>query len=243
MASTSPAYVRVPGIQSEIIRYPWDDWNVQAVDLPLDPTLAKRLSGVSARAIAAFTIGTAEWIVFRFACLSDDPRPGQYLEAGWAGIVDFAYADERDVDLGEWRGPVRGPLGYAVRRVIFALQQAATNGDPAWRAGRAAKLARHVLPDAAPFESWEERVLDRLTALYPVSSEDPLGEVVPQEALDPDIAFDIGQTEALVNAFLSRIDWRENPFLLAPEAMRERGFKDTPYLFDAARERRRRLDW
>lgn len=243
MVLQPPRWVQVPGIQDEKIRYLWDDWDVEAVDMPLNPALQKRLVALSNRAIVAFTIGTAEWIVYRFAGLSTDLRPSQYLEAGWAQLVDFRYSEQTEIDFAEWRGPVRGPLGIAIRRVLYAVQQAAVAGDPAWRAGRAAKLAQHVLPSARPFDDWQERVLDRMRELWPASADNPLGDVIPREALDPEITFDPTRTESLVRAFLARLDWRENPFLLDPETLVERGLEGTPYSFDAEAERRRRLDW
>jgi hypothetical protein len=244
MTLLPPQWVQIPGIQDEKIRYSWDDWDVEAVDMPLDPDFQERLAALSSRAIAAFTIGTAEWIVHRFAGLSADPRPGQYLEAGWAQLIDFRYSEETEINLAEWRGPVRGPLGIAIRRVLYAIQQAATlGGDPAWRAGRAAKLAQHVLPSPHPFVQWQERVLDRMLRLWPTRADDPLGDVIPREALDPDPDFDPTRTESLIRAFLAQLDRRDNPFLLAPDVLIERGFEGRPYAFDAQAERQRRLDW
>jgi hypothetical protein len=235
--------MRVPTIQDPVIRYIWDDWNVEAVDMPLEGPLQQRLHSIALRAVAAFAIGTAEWIVYRFARLSSDPAPALRLEAAWAQVVSFRYSGHHDIKLDEWRGPVRGPLGIALRRVIFALDEAEKIGDAAWRAGRAYKLARHVINNPAPYLEWSDHVLSRLEILYPSNPGDPLGDVVPREAMDPDFDFDMLESEALINRFLSGLDYRENPFLNAPQQMFQQGFAGTPYSFRLEGDRHARQDW
>ncbi len=243
MALPVPSYVQIRGIQDPAIRFRWDDWDIEAFDLPLDDALQARLSRISQRAIVAFTIGTAEWIMYRFANLCDDPSPRQYLEAAWAQVVDFTYSVHSDIQSDKWTGPIRGPIGTAIRRVKFAIQQAEVCGDPAWRAGRASNLAEHVLPNAEPFRAWRERVLERLTKLYQLNPAERLGEVVPWQALDPDHHFKIEETEALIRQFLAGLDWRRNTFLNSPQKMLKRGFKGIPYTFDIEKERKDRFDW
>ena len=140
MALPIPKYVQVPGIQDANIRYIWDDWDVEAADMPLDEELQVRLHRISHRAIVAFTIGAAEWIIHRFRILCDDPSPRLHLEAAWAQVINFRYSVHEDIKKNVWTGPIRGPIGTAIRRVKFAIEQAETFNDPAWRAGRASKL-------------------------------------------------------------------------------------------------------
>lgn len=210
--------------------------------MPLDPVLQVALRQLSGRAVIAFTIGTAEWIFYRFGSLEESVLPWQCAEAGWAQIVDFRYSTHSDIDLEKWRGPVRGPIGIAMRRVRFVVNQTEVGGEPTWRAGRVAKLAEHVLPDSRPYREWRDVVMERLRRIYPASTEDPLGEVVPREAVDL-APFDPADTTALVNRFLSGLDPRSNPFIDTPEFMRSQGFEGTPFAFDAEEDRRRRLEW
>src|SRR5262245_41652272 len=114
-----PEYLRYPGIQDPVIRFAWDQWNVEAIDMPLEKELQERLQRISQRAIAALTIGTAEWIIFRFDGLLTDPEPSQRLEAARAQLVDNRYSSQNDIDMQQWRGPIRGPVGTALRRAIF----------------------------------------------------------------------------------------------------------------------------
>jgi len=238
-----PKYVNVPGIQSTPIHYTWDDWNVEDADLPLDDAVQTQLSHISHRAIMAFTIATSEWIVYRFDSLMRDPMPTQRLEAAWAQICHFQYSYHEDISRDVWNGPVRGPVRVAMRRVVFAIQQSQSSDDPAWRAGRASKLAEHVIADPKPYQDWRESILSRFEKLYPLDPDVALGEVIPREALDPSVDFYPSATETLINQFLSQLDHQENPFLNSPKRMIELGFKGTPYTFDIERERRDRLDW
>jgi hypothetical protein len=243
MALPLPEYIRTSGIQDVTIRFRWDDWNVEDVDMPLDEALQEQLHGISYRAVMAFTILTAEWIVHRFGRLLDDPFPGHHLEAAWAQVVDFRYAPERDIILSEWAGPIRGPVGIAVRRAIFAVQQAESCGEPAWRAGRAVKLAEHVIADTSPYHRWREGVIERMIRLYPWNPDDRLGEVVPREALDLGNDFKIELTEPLVNRFLGGLDWTKNPFLNPPSVILGQGFLGEPYRFRIDEDRKARFEW
>jgi hypothetical protein len=243
MPLSIPRYLSEANIQSRDIRYFWDDWNVEAVDEPLREELQERLHSISQRAVAALTIGIAEWIVFRFGLVSSDDRPAMRLEAAWAQLASERYSLHRDIDLNEWRGPVRGPIGIALRRAIFAIREAEANGEPSWRADSASRIAEHVLPDAAPFLKWRDAVLDRFEALYPIDADETLGEVVPREALDPENAFDPNSTEYQVNAFLSSLDHRRNPYLASPDQMVKAGFLGVPYTFDIKQDHAARYLW
>ena len=91
MALSIPNYLKVANIQDNNIRYEWDDWrNLPASETP-DEELIARLEVVSQRAVLAFSCGTAEWIVYRFARLCDDSRPWDYIEAAWAMIINVWY--------------------------------------------------------------------------------------------------------------------------------------------------------
>jgi hypothetical protein len=243
MSLTIPQYLRVSNIQEIEVRFLWDDWKVEEVDMPLDDAFQDRLHPLSQRAIAAFTIGIAEWIIYRFGALSNDPGPVQYLEAAWAQVIDLRYSSLSDVIPEDWTGPVRGPIGVALRRVIFALDQSHSDGDPAWRAGRASKLAEHVIPDPTLYRQWRDHILDRLERVYPLDPAEKLGDVVPREAMDPDTDLDVLETEVRINRFLSGLDYTNNRFLSPPDEMLKRGFVGTPYLFSLEADRKIRYDW
>src|SRR5262245_24087278 len=120
-------FIKDMNIQDNLIRYRWDDWNVEQAEEPIDADWITRLEGLSHRAKIAFTVCSAEWIVHRFALLSDDRLPEQYIEAAWAQIVHWDYGavtwEEHTADV-DWSGPIRGPIGIAMTRVMYAIQRA-----------------------------------------------------------------------------------------------------------------------
>src|SRR5688572_28290013 len=86
-----PRYLQTAPIQDESIRYKWDDWKTLPELQVIDEHLRSRLKRVSQRAVLAFMCGTAEWIVYRFSRLLNDPAPAAYLEDAWAMNVDVRY--------------------------------------------------------------------------------------------------------------------------------------------------------
>ena len=243
MSLPVPRYVQVDGLTRATIRYRWDDWDVEAVDMPVDEALKQRLKGMSQRAVAAFSIAACEWVVHRFSGLAGDALPRQYLEAAWAQVCDFRYATHFDIDVDQWRGPVRGPLGTALRRVKFSLKQAEVEGDPAWSAGRLVRLAEHVLPEKAAFQAWRDCIIDRFIALYPFDPQESLGDPIPWQFADPAFEARPDVAEALLEAFLRQLDPAGNPFLNSFGTMLAQGFVGQPYVLDLAGDRRRRFEW
>jgi hypothetical protein len=258
MALAIPKYLRTANIQDNVVRYAWDDWKrLPAKETPDDALAArlKPLSQLSQRAVLAFMCGTAEWIVYRFGSLLDDPVPWQYLEGAWAMTINARYCGYGrgkywgGLSSDHWDGPIRRPVSEALLRVEAAIQQLAWKStDPVRRAGMIAALAVYVTSDRATFEKWCDQILTRLASLYPRNPEDPLGDVVPREAVDPEYDFHVEQTEALINHFLRSLDYSTSIFLSPPEAMvkhydeDDEGFDGTPYVFDIEADRRARLE-
>ena len=243
----TPSYLTGANLQDPSIRYKWDDWNEEQADRPIDKKFQARLKGLSQRAIIAFTVGSAEWIVHRYATLTDVKMPALYLEMAWANIVDFNYCamtwqDYEDAD--EWVGPIKRPVAIAMDRVDNAFQAVIGDKRPDIRAARITNLAVYVMTDPAPYVAWRERTMARLEALYPLDPNDRLGEVVPREALDPDYPFDVNQTEQLVNQFLASLNPKANAFLNPADEMVAQGYTGRPYRFDIEADRvaRRTID-
>jgi hypothetical protein len=238
-----PAYVQIDGLRSSSIRYRWDDWDVEAVDCPVDETVHERLNSMSQRAVAAFAIAACEWVVYRFSNLVSDARLRQYLEAAWAQVCDFRYATHFDIDVDQWQGPVRGPLGVSIRRVKFAIRKAEVEADAAWSAARLSKLVEHVLPDSAAYITWRDCVIDRFVRLYPFDVDESLGDPVPWQFADPACDARIEDAERLLNDFLRGLNPNDNPFLNPPDIMVAQGFAGQPYTFNLREDRRRRFEW
>ncbi len=246
-------YLKAANVQDNHLHYEWDDWRTLPAATTPDDELVMRLNDISQRATLAFACGSAEWIVFRLAKLTNDQAPWDYLVAAWAMVVDVRYGGYGTASqfqgyshLG-WDGPVRKPIRNALQVLEAALQEVAWNKtDPARRAGKIAALACYIMNDATPYKHWRERVLERLESLYPRNPDDPLGDVVPRQAVDPEFSFRVEQTEALTNQFLASLDYRSNMFLSPPDGMLEHfedgeDFVGTPYAFDIELDRRVRL--
>src|SRR5271169_4587789 len=157
-----PKHILASTVRDTTIRFKWDDWNVEQVEEPIDEKFEKRLQGISQRAVVALTVGTAEWMVYRFEALSEDPLPAQHVEAAWAQVVNWKYGTctwEDYTAEQDWTGPVRGPLGIAMTRVMYAAQQAEEDGEPELRAVWITKLAQHVMTDPTSYQKWLELVI------------------------------------------------------------------------------------
>jgi hypothetical protein len=254
MTLSTPSFLKMAPIQDNSIRYKWDEWSDLPVLETVDEDLVAQLKKVSQRAVLAFACGTAEWIVYRFEKLCHDPAPNNYLVAAWAMIVNVRYcgygrATEWKVFSKQgWDGPIRGPICESLLFLEAALQEVAWNNtEPVGCAGGIAALACYLINDPAPYRRWREQVLERFCSLYPRNREDPLGDVVPREAVDPEFNFRVEQTPALINAFLSRLDCHVNVFLSPPEGMLQHfedgeDFHGKPYAFDIEIDRQARRD-
>ena len=238
-----PGYIAAANVAEPAPRYEWDDWNLPQIFDGDDDGFKRRLERLSYRAILGFTIATGEWIVQRFARLSSDPVPELHLEAMWAGMIDSRYVRYWEPPDSQWLGPIRGALRLAIVFSLEAMVDLDACGEVALSGDRAARVALRVLPDPRPFESWRDRIVARLEQLYPHEKRDPVGDVVPREALDPAVDFRPEQAEALVRRYLAGLDPARNQFLATPEEMRVRRFRGTPYQFDVAEDRMLRNDF
>lgn len=248
-----PQYLIAADIQEGTLRYVWDDWKTLSMLEYLDPELTGMLQRISQRAELAFMCATAEWIVYRFARLLDTSIAWAYLQAAWAMIVNVRYCGygtgnwwQEYSEAGDWTGPVRGVICDAFERLEIAFQQLhLERTDPVRRAGLIATLAAHIMPNAEPYKRWSQAVLQRLILLEPRDADDKLGDVVPRQAMDPALSFDVAQTEDLVNRFLASLDHNANIFLSSPEGMLEvddagERFMGVPYVFDIEADRKER---
>lgn len=249
MSLGRPEYISAAQIADTDPDYPWDEWKVRDTYEPVDEELLDRFGVLTQAARVAMTIATAEWAVFRFENLSDDPVPLQYLESAWAANIDRAYGTYVETDDDEWRGPIRGPLNMTITIVVDALfcadQSEDTAENPAWMS----KLAERVLPARAlpAFRTWRTACLERLERYYslPETGQDEDRDEfeglfaseekefpVPREVFDPTFDFRPELTEVLLNNYLAGLKPQDNEFLQSPEAMREAGFEGTPYRYN-----------
>jgi len=235
-------FIRDENVQDPRLRFRWDEWGDALFSAPVDETVAGIFQNLSHRANVAFSCTTAEWIVYRFANLIDATEPLQCLEAAWAQQIDFRYSS--DWRLGDnWEGPAKGPVRMALDQVSLAIEKERDYLDPSSSSAQLDKYARYLLTEPEPYRRWSRLIAHRFAKLYSLNPEDKLGDVVPREGIDPDIDFDPKLTDQLVNDYLRRVNFSQNPLLNTPDMMLEDGFEGIPYVFDIAEDRRQRLDW
>lgn len=228
---TKPRHIAEANIADPRTCYLWDEWNVTAAYQPADKERTALFARFSHRANVGICIAIAEWIVWRFEGLDNDPMPLQYLEAAWAANVHLAYAKYIETDDDQWRGAVRGPINIAMSIVIDLLWEDGV--IPGEHASWMDNLARLVLSNQEPYEAWLKACANRLNKLeLPELEQDDyvLGDVVPRELFDTNRPFNPNQTITLVDGFLRALDFSDNPYLRSPDEMLKRGdFSGKPY--------------
>ena len=222
-----PPHIAAANIVAEPPRYRWDEWNVTATYRPADPEVMARMARLTHRANVAATTAMAEWAIWRFERYSSWTVPYQMLEAAWASGVHTAYTRYFEFDDNEWRGVVRGPMRVALGiagDLIWGLKTATRGENAAWMSN----LAQHLLLDPEPFRHWLAVCLERLEEHYPESAanedavfedEFDVGPWVPRELFDLSRPFDVASTRLHIKRFVSTLDYRQNPFLNAPDDM------------------------
>ena len=233
-----PGYITRAGLLELPVSHRWAHLAEEVLSPPSEE-LQARLRTLSLRAELALLTGAAEWIVYRFEKTLQDKLPLDAIDAAWLQQLDPRYALPYDesFEADEWSGPVRGPIGEAMRRMWEASVLIQDEAEIVDLVAELLALAAHVLPNPAPLRAWQEQVIGRLAAGWPRRAEDPLGDPVPREALDPEARLDPTETEALLREALARVDPEEHPFTASPEELLAEGFPGTPYQFELEADR------
>ena len=242
MIRPAPPYVTSAKVDVPELRFRWDDWLASQVFTYDAAPIVARAQTLTIRAQVAFGIGVYEWVVWRFASVSDDPAPRQVNEAAWCSVADRRYMKDYEFDRRKWLGPVRGPLWCAMT-FGMTMMLAGDNDAEGLESGLdyLPRLAMHVLPKPELFESWMSAGLERLERWYTAPPADPFedpfrereeerrGPLVAPEALDPDRPYDPAEARTLLARRLGEMHPGDNPFLRVPEEMKPLGFPGTPY--------------
>jgi len=208
------------------VDYAWNEWEVQSYFNWADNAELARLSLLTGRANIALAIAICEWIEARFVPHGLDKRLSQYIDAGWAALIDRDYSEWIELEFPAWAGPVREPQLIAMGIINEAYYESDDNPEMAWRACYALNLARYVLPETADFEEWFAVIRTRLEASHSwqaeggrkddiFATEMDQGGPVAREVFDPDHAYDPSDARKLLSALVARLD-RNNPYLHLP---------------------------
>lgn len=195
------------------------------------PELEPILDKLSFRANLALGTAIAEWIAWRLDGLSTYKAPLQFIEAAWVANIDLCYIKRWQAATEPLANTLKGPI-LGVLYLSNQLLSSIIKDTKEWENGITIHviylifLTRHIYTKKY-FDSWLKAILPRLNALYPRgrSNKDKLGPPVPREALDPNYNFKIESTEELLNTFLKKINYQNNPFLFLPEKLIQNKFK------------------
>jgi hypothetical protein len=199
------------------VEYKWDDWDPYSVLPEASEATESTFEKTSDRAAIAYAIACAEWTVFRLEPFLDgDNRPFKYLEACWAVEMSDAYGSPPESNAEEWEGAVRGAVDLSLMTVLNTIYTA-EDGEAYVQAAFAEVLAAHVVQHHPSFTAWSEKARKRLLELYPRDSDEPMGDPVPRQALDPAIPLETikANTEQLVWEELQKATATDNPYLIA----------------------------
>lgn len=213
------------GLTDDSLLYTWDEWKVMSYWAFVDDEMDAKLALVSGRAALALALAVGEWICQRFSRLDGDPRPMQFLEAGWAEQMQPGLGAYTDPEEDEWRGLVRGPLLFVIKIAndgLFCLEE---DNEPRNRPAWMTNIARRVLPTRDAFEAWLAAVLALLAQHHPKAGakteslpddQFDLGRPVARELFDTTRPYKASDEAMLIARFLQTVDPR-NPFLSANE--------------------------
>jgi hypothetical protein len=231
---SEPSCISKAEIASSPIRHNWNDADPDRMCLG-NRRIEKQLQPVCYRGVLAISLGCAEWIAWRLVKESSEQVLIQYIEAAWAGMVDWRYVRDpygmgKKLDWKDWQGPVRGPLFGALLRLAKIVDLTRRKCFASPEASTIVQLAIHVIPKQKLFKEWFKSTSDRIRNIYPYSKSDETGPPVPRAALDPDIDYAPALANEDISKFLHQLDPRQNPFLRSQEEMRGDGFEGTPYV-------------
>ncbi|GJH29933.1 hypothetical protein [Caballeronia novacaledonica] len=224
-----PQHIERSGVRNQPVGYTWRgdaDYNRES------RALSEKLHAMSRRASLACAASMTQWGVARLQHLSDFQAPQQMIEAAWAANVHPLYCKIPAVyEFNERKGPVDGVLRIFKDLLEDVIRRYDTPNGMNVPGGTVYVyfLARHVMPDKKPFDKWLKWAIERMIALYPFSRDDPIGEPIPHEALDPDFDFRKEEAPELLNEFMRGLDPSTNHYLRTPDEMVADGFQGTPY--------------
>ena len=241
-----PPYIDNTKLAGKPIDFDWVGDNPTEYHNHISNQLTDKIMSLSPRAALALANGLAEWVVWRLDGLTDYRDVADFVEAGWASVIDARYTIEWSRQGKELFGPVLGPQWIAARSLDQVMIATWERESQIRSCQYLAFLCQHVWKRRKAFKEWLLFAFDRLESLYPISSvtqdyyemrnrtgDEPFdfGEPVPREVLDPDFELDAESVPALLDAYLRDLKPEENRFLRTPKQLLELGFEGKPYRY------------
>ena len=252
MALTLPQHIAGSGLLANPLSFKWDD-DPWACEFEV-PRLDNDIGALYSRAVMAFAVATAEWVIWPLSH-GKDPLFLDFVEACWAAVADRRYlrhvsrefADRigkhyrispkagTAEDLwrtGELADPVRGPQFVAIQLLELVADRTAPDDNGSMEAVYLSNRVDQVTKKSPAYRNWRRTILDRLQQHHGQTEDDDdnwLGPAVPREALSPTFAYSADQATLLVKSFLRGLDPARNRFLTPAAEMKKLGFDADPY--------------
>lgn len=227
-----PAHIAEAGLSFDAPDYVWNNQTDEEVVFH-QPRIANRINEMSDRAGLAFSLGAIEWTLWRFHKLlpDDHERVFQFLDAAWAGIVDWKYLDafisspwEETLDR-----EIGGPLAASFSCLEWAFGCARDRKPFMHEPVAISEVALRVCGVPEVFKAWRRTVIERLIEVAPKDPSERLGQPLPRDIVSPMYTPAPDKDGERINAYLQSLDWQSSPFLGKPEEMKAAGFEGEPY--------------
>lgn len=243
-----PHWISFKALDHISLRYVWDDTvAIEALTSDAGVVISASMK-MSLRARMVLCIGLYEWNVWRFDGLYESPEPLQIAEAAWCATVDPRYLKFYELSRTDWLGPVQGPIWCATAWLQPAISQGYLFPRGLYDAiSLLTRMALHVLPNTAEFQSWLDVILDRLVKLFPLVPEDPfddffdrnvvqrLGPLIGRNVLNPAEEYVPELGHSMLSEIMQSAIESANPFLSSPDDLDDLGFMGEPYKLDFSR--------
>jgi hypothetical protein len=244
-------YIRAAGVLDAPATFSWEG-SGSAFGPPEGTKLHALVHRLTVCGVATLAARMQEWILWRLHAGIDVQRFLNHVDAAEAWAIDYRYKED---DKLEGTIPDDTPTNSALGDAVWVLRLVTAYEH--WRhpqssadAVALAHIARHIMPPKAKraFTAWLDWASKRILTLAPAPKPflaDPdefpseaayhaagrpyFGDPIPLEALDPDFDYKPEMRKVLLAEFLSRLDWKTNPFLRSPDEMKKLGFPGTPY--------------
>jgi hypothetical protein len=203
-------FVPVERIANDVVDFAWSDWDpYNAVGDPPRHRV-EALGKLSGRALVAYAMACAEWVVYRFYAVSDDRTPHAFLEALWVSAIDSRFRPPSESNEADWKGAVRGPIDLALMTALNTIASI-DDGKPEVDAALAEQIALHVIAAKEIFVDWRHRVLNKLSRDFSKESDRGGSLGLPPQLFGVDYV--VGDLDVYVKRYIESVDVAANAMI------------------------------